>query len=111
MDILKLNDMVKGWFIGNFEPTAYKTEDFEVSYKLHPKGEIWEHHYHKIATEINLLIRGEMILQGKRLVSGDIFVLKPMEIADPEFLEDCEIVCVKTKSVIGDKYEIDSTQG
>lgn len=103
--------MVKGWFIGNFEPTAYKTEDFEVSYKLHPKGEIWEHHYHKIATEINLLIRGEMILQGKRLVSGDIFVLKPMEIADPEFLEDCEIVCVKTKSVIGDKYEIDSTQG
>ena len=109
MEIFRIEDMIKGWFVGDFEPTAYKTDRFEVSYKLHPKGEQWEHHYHKIATEINFIIRGKMIIQGSKLKSGDIFILKPMEIADPEFLEDCEIVCIKTKSVKNDKYEINIT--
>ena len=39
-----------------------------------------------------------MILQNKVLTSGDIFTLEPFEIADPEFLTDCEIICVKTPS-------------
>jgi quercetin dioxygenase-like cupin family protein len=105
--VLKYKDMKGGWFVGNFEPTAYKTEDFEVSYKVHPKGEIWDTHYHKIATEINYLIRGEMILCEKNLKQGDIFILEPNEIAEPTFLTDCEIVCVKTPSVIGDKYIVE----
>ena len=92
-------DMKGGWFVGNFEPTCYNTELFEVSFKTHKKDENWDYHYHHTVTEINLLIRGKMILQDKELVSGDIFVLEPFEIADPKFLEDCEIVCVKTKSI------------
>ena len=39
-----------------------------------------------------------MTLQNKLLTSGDIFTLEPFEIADPEFLTDCEIICVKTPS-------------
>lgn len=90
--------MIGGWFIGAFFPTAYETKDFEVSYKIHPKNQKWEFHYHKIVKEINLLIRGKMILQGKILEAGKIFILEPYEIADPEFLEDCEIICVKVPS-------------
>jgi quercetin dioxygenase-like cupin family protein len=104
MDILKFEDMVKGWFVGDFEPTAYKTKEFEVSYKIHPKGEQWEHHYHKIATEVNYLIEGHMTMCGKELNAGDIFIVKPNEIADPEFHDDCKIICVKTPSIMGDKY-------
>ncbi len=107
MDILKLKDMIGGWFVGDFKPTAYQTKDFEVSYKLHPKGEMWDKHYHKVATEINYLVRGEMILRGTSLKEGDIFILHPEEIADPEFLTDCEIVCVKTSSIKGDKYIVE----
>lgn len=99
MKILKLKDMKGGWFVGNFEPTAYKTDLFEVSYKIHPKGENWDHHYHHTVTEINLLINGKMNLQGKELSSGDIFILNPYEIANPIFLEDCYIICVKTPSI------------
>jgi hypothetical protein len=40
-----------------------------------------------------------MKIQDTLLVSGDIFILKPFEIADPEFIEDCEIICVKSKSI------------
>lgn len=97
--------MVGGWFVGNFEPTAYKTKDFEVSYKLHPKGQEWDIHYHTDVTEINYVIRGKMILQGKTLKTGDIFILEPYEIADPNFIEDTEIICVKTPS-INDKISV-----
>ena len=33
MKTAKLVDMVKGWFIGNFEPTLLKTNDCEVAAK------------------------------------------------------------------------------
>lgn len=106
MEILKLADMKGGWFVGDFKPTAYKTKDFEVSYKVHKKDEQWDCHYHMYVTEINLLVSGRMIMQEKELKAGDIFILKPYEIADPLFLEDCHIVCVKTPSVAGDKVKM-----
>ena len=106
MKLFKLNDMKSGWFIGDFEPTAYSTKDFEVSYRVHPKGQKWDTHYHKKATEINLLVSGQMMLQDKILVGGDIFILEPFEIAAPVFLEDCTILCVKTPSEISDKYVV-----
>ena len=53
MKILNIKDMEGGWFVGNFSPTAFKTEDFEVCYKVHKKGETWDYHYHKKSHEIN----------------------------------------------------------
>ena len=35
----KLNDMVKGWFVGNFSPTIYSTNDVEVAVKSYKAGE------------------------------------------------------------------------
>ena len=101
-----METMMGGWFIGNFEPSAYKTDQFEVCYKHHLKGEKWETHYHKEGTEINDLVNGKMIIQNKELNTGDIFILKPYEIADPIFIEDCTVLIVKTPSVSGDKYII-----
>jgi hypothetical protein len=46
-----------------------------------------------------------MIIAGQELTTGDIFTIFPNEVADPVFLEDCEVITVKTPSVIGDKYE------
>ena len=106
MNLHRLEDMIGGWFVGNFSPTAYTTNDVEVSYNQHPKGERWDTHYHEKVTEVNLLVRGEMILQGKKLIAGDIFTLNPYEIADPEFLEDCEIVCVKLPGITNDKNSV-----
>jgi len=110
MKIYNYKDMKGGWFVGNFEPSAYKTENFEVSYKIHPKGEIWDHHYHKVATEINFLISGRMKIIDTELKSGDIFVIEPNEVADPVFYEDCHIVCVKTTSLKGDKYIVENNE-
>jgi len=101
-----MKDMVGGWFVGNFEPTVYKTSEFEVCFKEHTAGEKWDKHYHKLGTEINYLVEGKMIIQNKELNTGDIFIIYPNEIADPIFLEDCKVLIVKTPSITGDKYVI-----
>jgi len=106
MIISDLKNMFRGWFIGNFEPSIYKTDNFEVALLFHPKGEKWHKHYHNEAVEIKVIISGNMIINGKNLSPGNIFLLEKNEIAEPEFLEDCTIVCVKTPSIPGDKYEV-----
>ena len=106
MNVSNIKKMFKGWFIGNFKPSAFKTKTFEVSYKIHKRNEKWDYHYHKKATEINLVIKGRMKIRNKIIKKNQIFILKPKEIADPKFYQDTHIVCVKVPSVIGDKYLI-----
>lgn len=104
MEIKKIKDMKGGWFVGDFDPSVLRTPDFEVAYKFHKKDEIWDSHYHKKAIELTYLIKGRMLMNGKELTSGDILVMFPYEVAEPIFLEDCEIIVVKAPSVEGDKY-------
>lgn len=47
-----------------------------------------------------------MTIQGKNIIPGDIFILHPGEIADPDFLEDCKIVVIKIPSIPSDKFEV-----
>lgn len=103
-NVFKGSEMTGGWFVGDFEPSVLKTKDFEVCFKIHKKGEAWDTHYHKKAREINYLIRGKMLINQHELVAGDIFVIEPFYISSPVFLEDCEIIIVKTPSVNNDKY-------
>tara|TARA_B100001248_G_C27224303_1_gene381788 strand:+ start:99 stop:425 length:327 start_codon:yes stop_codon:yes gene_type:complete len=106
--MLKYNikDMKDGWLIGNFEPSILKTKNFEVGVLKHHKGQQWPDHYHNNVTEYNLLLKGKMYINDILINVNDIFVLKPKEIARPIFVEDCEILCIKVPSVIGDKVEV-----
>ena len=106
----RIEEFHRGWFIGNFEPSVLKTDQFEVALITHIKGEQWPKHYHAVATEYNLLVSGSMRICGQQIQPGDVFVLEPNEVADPEFLEDCKVVCVKVPSIKGDKYEVFSQQ-
>ena len=60
MRTARLEDMVKGWFVGNFEPTLIKTNDVEVAVKSYNKGDYEEKHYHKIATELTVNVQGRV---------------------------------------------------
>jgi hypothetical protein len=103
MKISRIEDTDRGWFVGNFAKAAFVTDACEVSYRTHPKGEDWGLHYQEKITEINLLIRGEMTMQGINLLPGDVFIVYPYEIADPVFITDCEIICVKVPGIVNDK--------
>lgn len=106
MKTAKLSSMHRGWFIGDFEPCVLRTSQFEIGILTHKKGEHWPAHYHKIASEYNVLLEGSMRIANEVITAGDIFWFEPGEVADPEFLEDCKVLCVKTPSIIGDKYEV-----
>lgn len=105
MEIFDFSQMKGGWFIGDFHPTAYPA-NFEVCYKHHKKGEKWDSHYHKKATEINLLVSGKMSINGTIINAGQVFVIYPYYVSSPVFLEDCSLVIVKTISDENDKYII-----
>lgn len=104
MKVGKLSSFNRGWIIGDFENSLLRTKDFEVCVRVHHKGDIHGAHYHKIITEYNVLVSGKMIMCGVELNAGDTFIVDPNEIADPVFLEDCTVVCVKTPSIPDDKY-------
>ena len=76
MQLFNFNDFKGGWFIGNFLPALLQTEQFEVCYKYHTKGEIWPVHYHKVGTEYTMLVHGKLIMNGKLIEPNTIIVLK-----------------------------------
>lgn len=106
MKVSSLDDMIKGWFVGDFEPTVLKSKDFEVAVKSYAKGESEEAHFHKIATEITVIVSGLVRMVDREWGPGAIITLEPGSVTDFLAIEDSVTVVVKTPSVMGDKYEI-----
>jgi hypothetical protein len=100
----RLEQMVKGWFVGAFSPTAYSTEVCEVAVKKYRAGENESAHYHKVATEVTLILNGEVRMMGQIWRENDIITLYPGEVTDFEAITDAITVVVKTPCVLGDKY-------
>lgn len=101
----RLEDMIKGWFVGDFEPTLIKTRDVEVAVKEYSKGEREGCHYHKVATEITVISSGRVRMNGMEYGKGDIVVIEPRESTDFEALEDSIMTVVKYPGEKNDKYE------
>ena len=107
MKIANLDSMVKGWFVGNFSPTLYKTEDCEVAVKKYCSGDYEKAHFHKIATEITVVINGRVKMFDTVFRSGDIVIVEPGDITSFEALEDTDTVVVKIPGMKNDKYEVE----
>ncbi len=104
MKIVKLEDMVRGWFVGNFEPTLIKTNEVEVAVKKYKKGDFEQSHYHKIATEITVVVSGTVKMNGVEYTKGSIILIEPNEVTDFEALEDTVNTVVKFPGASNDKY-------
>lgn len=107
MKSAKLADMVKGWFVGNFEPTLYRTNDVEVAIKEYKAGEYEAAHYHKIATEITVVQSGRVKMFGQIFNGGEIIVVEPNEATDFEAFEDTVTIVVKIPGANNDKYLVE----
>lgn len=104
MEAHKLEDMVKGWFVGNFTPAAIKSEHVEVAVKRYSEGEKEERHHHRISTELTVVISGRIKMNGRVYEAGDIVTVSAFESTDFEALTDVINVVVKVPSVSDDKY-------
>lgn len=104
MKTARLDDMVRGWFVGAFEPTVLSTDAVEVGVKRYPAGSRDAAHIHKVATEVTLILEGTAVLNGRRLEAGDIVVIEPGEAASFETLTPVTTVVVKCPGALDDKY-------
>lgn len=100
----RLEEMVRGWFVGDFAPTLYKTSEVEVGVKTYRAGDYERWHIHKIATEITVIVSGEVEMDGQRYVTGDIVVLEPGEGTDFRALTDATTTVVKLPAASHDKF-------
>ncbi len=101
----KLDDMIKGWFIGDFEPSLFKTKDVEVGVKMYKKGDFEDHHHHKIATEFTVIINGTVEMSNKLYHHGDIIKIRPNISTNFKAITDVTTVVVKLPGASNDKYQ------
>lgn len=104
MDISRLDNMTKGWFIGDFEPSVKNTKEFEVAVKKYAAGDYESEHYHAVASEYTVIVEGEAEMLGKRVRTGDIILVEPHESTDFRAVVDTITVVVKTPSIKNDKF-------
>jgi hypothetical protein len=104
MNKFDLNTFIKGWFVGNFNPSLIKTNDVEVGVKRYKAGDYEASHYHKIATEITIIVSGEVEMNGIKYVTDDVIVIEPNERTDFKCLTDVVTTVVKYPGASNDKY-------
>jgi len=100
----RLESMIKGWFVGDFNPAVVNSHACEVAVKHYRAGDSEETHYHRIAVEITVIVSGTVKMMGKTWNTGDIIVIEPGEETDFQAITDAINVVVKLPSARGDKY-------
>jgi quercetin dioxygenase-like cupin family protein len=100
----KLAEMIGGWFVGDITPVALSTPACEVAVKKYEAGAFDTWHYHKVATEVTVVVEGEVEMNGVRHSAGDILVIAPGEGTDFRCLTAVTTVVVKVPGAKNDKY-------
>ena len=104
MKVHKLDTFFKGWVVGDFEPSLFKTNDFEVAVKSYKKGDYEPKHFHKVATEITIITKGRVVMNFEVYTEGDIIVIEPGDATDFRATNDVTTTVIKFPCVEGDKY-------
>jgi quercetin dioxygenase-like cupin family protein len=104
MRVFKLKDMVKGWFVGNFDPVVFKTLDVEVAVKKYKKGDSESTHHHRIATEVTVIVSGKVMMSNRIYKEGDILLIEPNVSTNFLALTDVITTVVKVPAASNDKY-------
>jgi mannose-6-phosphate isomerase-like protein (cupin superfamily) len=106
MTVAKHGDFKGGWMFGDFEPSLWKTKDFEVGIKTYQYGYVAEPHYHQEITEWTMVLNGEVEMNGQVFTIGDIITIWPNEIACFKSITDSMVLVVKTPSIPTDKHSV-----
>jgi mannose-6-phosphate isomerase-like protein (cupin superfamily) len=106
MRTARIEEMTKGWFVGDFKPTLHATRDVEVSVKHYRAGDAEAAHYHKIAREFTVIVSGIVRMSGRDFKAGDIIVIEPGEATDFQAVTDAVTTVVKIPGAQNDKYPV-----
>lgn len=105
MIVSNIKNYTNGWMVGDFSPSLIRSTQFELAHHQHQAGEKSVPHFHKETTELNYIVSGELIVSGRHLKAGDIWIYEPNEISDVEFLTYTSLIILRYPSIPGDKYD------
>ena len=80
MDKIFVKDFVNGWLIGDFEPSLLKNKLIEVAIQSYQAGDEEAEHYHKIGTEISIVITGSALFNNDVVNAGEGIIINPKKI-------------------------------
>jgi len=95
-----------GWFVGNFVPSIFPTDDVEVSIKRYKAGDYDPIHYHKEADEITMIVSGTVTMFGAIYEADQIIWIEKGDQTDFLAMTDAVTCVIKLPCVKGDKYEL-----
>lgn len=104
----KLENFTRGWLLGDFTPNVFRTKHFEFGVKKYKKGDKETAHYHKVATEISVVVSGEFKMNRRKLKAGDVIIMEPNDVARFSCIKAGCTAIVKMPSVKEDKYIVNN---
>lgn len=104
MKEINIKDFTRGWLIGDFEPSLFKNKQIEVAIQSYISGDQEPQHYHKIGTEISLMVSGSASFNEKILKEGEGLIIYPNESNIFKALTDCKVLVIKYPSKTDDKF-------
>lgn len=102
----QLDNFTNGWFVGNFDPSIFITDQFEVSVKYFQKGDREPLHKQIVATELTAVISGIIQMNSKEFSKGAIIEIEPGEPCEFLSVTDSALVCLKFPSIPNDKIVV-----
>lgn len=106
MERFNIENMIGGWFVGDFQPSVLQSQAVEVAVKWYSQGHTEDTHIHKLADEVTVIISGSARINGEMFYPGDIVMIHRGEAASFHAIEQTSTVVVKMPSVRNDKYKV-----
>lgn len=104
----KLSNMTRGWFVGDFEPSIYRTNDAESAVRVLEKGYCEQAHFHRAAVKVIVVLSGKLYMFGKEWNEDDIVVFEPGDVSSIKALQDSKIIVMMLPGIKNDKVYVDS---
>lgn len=99
-----LEDFTRGWIIGDFEPSILRNSMFEIAVQEYNAGDKEKNHYHKIATEYNLILDGEVLFNDEKFIKNEICIIESGDKTLFQAVTDARVLVIKHPSIKDDKY-------
>lgn len=89
--------------MGNFLPSLFRTDEVEIGVKTFSVDSREPCHFQLSATEITVVLEGQVVLGRHHLSIGDILVIEPGEHASFRSLTESKVLAIKFPSNPKDK--------
>lgn len=93
MRLNNINNMLRGWIVGNFNPSLYN-KDYEIGFKYYKKGDYEAAHKHLLSEEVTIILFGEVKMNNITYYEGDIIIQEKNELTDFLCVSDRAITAI-----------------